>query len=57
MVGSLLGNLKTKDQRFKSRHKQMGLLFNQIPVDLYNLKLTQILQAFGPLASTVTLQC
>ena len=31
-------------------------LYNQIPVDLYNIELTQIVQACKALANTVTLQ-
>ena len=54
MVESLLGYLKF--QRFKSQHRQTGLLYNQIPVDLYKIKLTQKIQASGSLASTVTLR-
>ena len=30
----------------KSWHRQTGLLFNQIPVDLYKIELTQIIQVW-----------
>ena len=51
MVKSLLGNLS---QRFKSRHRQMGLLNSQIPDDLFKIELTK--QVCGALANTVTSQ-
>ena len=54
MVESLLGNLM--GQRFKSQHRQTGLLYNKIPLDLIKIELAQILQASGALVSTVTLQ-
>ena len=43
-------------ESFKSLHTQTSLLYKQIPVDLYKIFLTQIIQAFGALAITVTLQ-
>ena len=52
MVNYLLGNLKNKGQWFKSQHRQMGLFYNQIPVDLYKIELTPIIQECGALAST-----
>ena len=52
MVEFLLGNLKT-GQRFKSWHRQIGPLYNQIPVVLYKIKLIEIIQACGALASTI----
>ena len=39
----------------KSRHRQKSLFYNQIPVDLYKIELTQITQACGDLAKTVIL--
>ena len=34
--------------------RQTGLLNKQIPVDLYKVELTQIIQVFGALANTMT---
>ena len=55
MVESMLGNLKTYGSAFKSRHRETGTLYNQIPLDLYKIALTQIIKTCGTLASTVTL--
>ena len=48
-----------KGQLFKSQHSQTclldRLLYNQIPIDLYKIELTKLIQAYGDLLSTVTL--
>ena len=49
-------NIIHRGEACERLHVYTGLLCYQIPLDLYKIELTQVIQVFGALASTVTLQ-